>query len=304
MDRHQRLHRVGVRQHACWTLAQAAEAGFPRQTVADLVARGVWIRRYDGVFRPAGAPVTWHSELAATSLYLGDGTVVARRSAARLWRLPGFEDTTATEFVVTRRHTPRIQGVHVSRTIHLPADDAVNHSGFLATGMTRTLHDLSAVTPEPILLPAAAEGMRVGRTDQWRLLDSVRARPGLPGNGRLRSVIAQLDPRMAKARSIAEIVANIRLRELGYHDFEVNVRRTLSCGRRVELDVVFQGFRVLEINGARYHGTVVQRRADRERRDALERDGYVVRVLWAGQLHDPSLVRAVVEDLLGASVSS
>ena len=187
----------------------------------------------------------------------------------------------------------------VVRTIHLPTEDVVTFAGRPTTSVTRTLHDLARVErDDERLLVAAAEGFRLGRTDPWRLLGSVHARPGLAGNVRLRRIIERLDPRLSRTRSVAEIVGNVRLHELGYDEFKLNVRIQLISGRWVEVDVLFRGKRVLEINGARYHGTVVQRQADAERRAALEADGYQVAELWADELHDRERIRTVVDDLI------
>ncbi len=301
MDIHARIAAIGSANDGVWSRAQALEVGFASATIDHLVARGIWRRWFDGpVFGPAGTPPRWETRLSAAALRLApyEG-VVARRTAARLWGLPGFGENDALEFVTTHDHTPRVRGLTVVRTILLPASDVVTFGGRPTTSVTRTIHDLARVErSDERLLVAAAEGFRLGRTDPWRLLGSLHARPGLAGNARLRRVIERLDPRLARARSVAEVFGGVRLVELGYEDFEVNVRLDLSSGRGVEVDVLFRGRRVLEINGARYHGTVLQRAADAERRADLEADGYRVAELWADELHDRDRIRTVVDDLI------
>lgn len=299
MHRHERLHLIAARHHGVWTRAQARSCGFKDSHIDLLAARGAWLRWFDGpVFSAAGTPDQWQLRIAAASLRLGEDAVVARRSAARLWQLPRFDDAEAIELVVPRGHTPDIEGIVARRTISLDDHEAVAFGPLRVTTVTRTLHDLAAVTDDESLLLAAAECYRLGRTDPLRLLASVHARPRLAGNPRLRRVLEQLDDRFRRTRAVSEILGVVVLDRLGYRGYRVNVRRTLSVGRKVELDVVFRERGVLEINGARYHGDVLRRRADAERRADLEADGYEVAELWAHELHDHARVREVVDDLL------
>lgn len=271
MDRHRRLDRVARSQLGVWTRAQARACGFSDSGI-DLVAeRGAWNRWFDGpVYTAAGTPATWEVSLMAGVLRVGEGAVVAGRSAARLWGLPGFEDVENLELLVKRGHTPAIAGLDVRRTIELEPGEVIRFGTFPTTSVTRTLHDLARSTDDARLLVAAADGYRLGRTDPMRLLASVHARPRLPGNPRVRRTIEALDDRFRRTRSVGEIVGI----------------------------TVLDGRGVLEILGAPYHGDVLRRAADARRRADLEADGYVVAELWASELADHARVRAVVEDLL------
>jgi very-short-patch-repair endonuclease len=303
--RHDRLHRLAAPQQAVWTGAQARACGFPQTTIDRLVRTGRWRRWFGGsVFTAAGTPETWETRLQAATFRIGADAVVAGRSAARLWDLPGFDDTDAIELVVARGHTPALDGITVRRTIRLEPAEVVAFGSFRTTSVTRTVHDLAAVLDDDQLLLVAAEGYRLGRTDPLRLLASSHARPRLPGNPRLRRVLEQLDDRFRSTRSVAEIIAITVLEELGYRGFRVNVRLRLTSGRRVEVDVLFGDRAVLEIHGRAYHDGVPQRAADAERRTDLESDGYVVAELWADELADRARLRAVVDDLLACAAAA
>lgn len=299
-DRHRRLHRTATPQSGVWTREQALACGFPGTTIDRLAASGQWRRWYGGpVFSAAGTPATWQVRCIAGALRVGGDAVVARRSAARLWGLPGFDRSSAVELLVPREHTPRIPGLTIHRTVLLEPHELVPFGPLVVASVTRTLHDLAQVVDQRTLLLAAAEGYRLGRTDPLRLLVSVHARPRRAGNGRLRWVIERLDDRYRRTRSVAEILGITVLDDLGYRDrYRVNVPLSLTEPRDVEVDVLFGERAVLEILGARYHGDVLRRRADAERRAALEADGYVVAELWASELSDRTRVRTVVEDLL------
>lgn len=300
MDRYRRLHLLARAQHGVWTRAQARACGFGDSVIDLHVDRGAWNRWFDGpVYTAAGTPATWEVSLMAGALRVGEDAVVAGRCAARLWGLPGCDEVETVELVVKRGHTPAIAGIDVRRTIELEPTEVIRFGAFVTTSVTRTIHDLARVTDDAGLLLAAADGYRRGRTDPLRLLASVHARPRLPGNPRLRRVIEELDDRFRRARSVGEIVGITVLDALGYRGrYRVNVPLTLTAPRKVEVDVLFDDRGVLEILGAPYHGDVVRRRADAERRAALEADGYVVAELWARELSDHGRVRAVVAGLL------
>ncbi|MBW3659537.1 MAG: hypothetical protein KY457_12925 [Actinobacteria bacterium] len=298
MDRYGRLHRVAASQAGVWTRDQARACGFADSRIDRLVAGGAWVRWFDGpVLTAAGTPASWEVTLTAACLRVGEDAVVARRSAARLWRLPDFDAGEAIELVVPRGHTPDIAGITVRRTTWLEDHEVVRFGHHRVTSVTRTLHDLAGVTDDRTLLLAAAEGYRLGRTDPLRLIASVHARPRLPGNPRVRRVLEQLDDRFRRTRAVSEIVGIVVLDDLGVTGYRVNVRLELTSGRRVEVDVLLDGRGVLEINGERYHGDVLRRRADRQRRAELEADGYEVAELWVHELTDRARVREVVDDL-------
>lgn len=304
MDLQERTHRLGQSQHGVWTRAQARGIGWTDDRIDTLLANGNWVRWFDGpVYSGAGTPDEYLTRLTAAAFRVGaDDAVVACRAAARLWQLPGFDDLEPLEFVVAREHTPVVPGVRVARTTYLPDEDVVSHSGLRITSPTRTLHDLaSVVAGDDELLVAAADAWRRGRTDPLRLLASTAARPRMPGNRRLRRVVERLDARFVRTRSVAEIVDLVVLVDLpGLPPFQVNVRRRLSSGNVREADVLFEPNGVLEVQSKRHHGSVVQARADRDRRAEWEADGYVVRELWTSELHDRGRVEAVVRDLLAA----
>ncbi len=302
MRPHDRLHLTGQAQHGAWTREQARACGFADSTIDDLAARGEWRRWFDGpVFTAAGTPATHLTRVSAARLRVGIDAVVARRTAAWLWGLPGFERSAALEFAVPRGHTPTCPGIIVVRTTYLPEAAVLVHSGMPTTSMTRTLHDVARLVSDETLLVAAAEAYRLGRTDPLRLLAEAHARPRFPGNARLRRIIERLDPRMARSRSVGEIVGQVRFTPLGYTDYEVNVPIHLSTGSDVEVDFLFGEWHVLELMSDRWHGSVLRRRADAQRRAALEADGYVVAELWARELASVDRVREVVAELLATT---
>lgn len=145
--------------------------------IGYMVQRGRLHRVLPGVFRLAGAPVTWPQEQLAGELHLGDEFVTGFRSAARLWGVPGIP-AVRHEYVGSRRHRTR-DGlvVHVSNL--LPPHHVTSLGPHRVTTAARTLADLSAVVAHDRLGRAVDECERAGlctpvQVDQVR--DELRAR--------------------------------------------------------------------------------------------------------------------------------
>lgn len=304
-DRYRRLTDLARPTGGFFVRATARRAGFSDTAITDHVRSGRWQAWWGQVFSPAGFPATWENRLRAAALRLGPDAVVTGRSAARLWGLPDFDRTDALEFLVPRAHTPRLRGVRVARVAEILPSDVVSlpdHPGLAVAGVTRTLRSLARVVGGGPLLRAAAEGYRRGLTTPADLQRAVLAHPGTTGNPALTLVIQRLDVRMARARSVAETDVIVTLVDLGYEGFEVNARRRLRCGLRVELDILLAADdehdeAVLEVDGERYHGDVLAQRRDRERRRRIAASGYAIAVVPAKRAGDRRYVDEVVRGL-------
>lgn len=304
MDARYRRLTARARPHGgFWLRRDAMAAGFSDGSVSEHVASGRWVVWFDHVYSPAGMPDTWDQRIRAAYLRVGSDAVVTGRSAARLWELAGFEDSEALEFLVPRLHTPRIPGITVARDPEMSDDEIVSFTTLpRVASVTRTLRSLARRVPERLLLRAAADGFRRGRTSPAQLQRAVLDHPGATGNPKLTRVVQRLDPRMARARAVSETDIIETLVALGYERFEVNVRRVLDCGRPVEFDVLILADdehveSVLEVDGERYHGDVLAREHDAERRRAIEASGYPVAVIPAKLARDHAAVAEAVRDL-------
>jgi predicted transcriptional regulator of viral defense system len=103
---------------------------------------GAWVAVRPGVYRIAGAPVTWHQRLMAACL--ASGGVASHRAGAALWGLEGFEPG-PVEVVVPGPARRRLAGVRVHRTRDLPRADVGEVDGIPVTRPARTLVDLASV---------------------------------------------------------------------------------------------------------------------------------------------------------------
>lgn len=286
-----------------WLREDARAVGFSDTSITEHVASGRWAVWFDHVLAPAGMPATWEQRLRAGFLRIGPDAVLTGRSAARLWGLAGFEDAGTLDFLVPRTHTPRVAGLRISRDERLRADEIVRFTLVpRVANVTRTLRSLARVVPDEMLVRAAADGYRRGRTSPGQLQREILVHPGATGNPKLGRAVRRLDPRMSRAREVSETDIIETLVALGIDGFAVNVRRVLGCGRPVEFDILLladddHDEAVLEVDGDRYHGDVLAQRHDAERRRAIRADGYPVEVLPARHARDRQRVEAAIRRL-------
>ena len=122
------------------TRAQARRAGMSDKVVRTRVERGLWVPAQRGVFRIAGAPVTWHQRLLAVTL--ATKGVASHRSAARLWRLD-LAETKRVSVTVDTSGYRSLPGAILHHTRALRPVDRAVRDGLPCTSVGRTLVDLA-----------------------------------------------------------------------------------------------------------------------------------------------------------------
>src|SRR4051794_36823843 len=80
---------MAEKQHGIFTFADATAVGLTRDERAKRVAAGRWVSLHPGVYRMAGAPVSWHGSALAACRAVRALTAASHRSGAELWDLPG-----------------------------------------------------------------------------------------------------------------------------------------------------------------------------------------------------------------------
>ena len=86
----ERCTMLAAEQHGCISFEQALRCGLSADAVFRRARSGRWRRILPSVYAVTGAPATWEQRLMAAVLWAGEGTAIARASAAALWKLPGF----------------------------------------------------------------------------------------------------------------------------------------------------------------------------------------------------------------------
>src|SRR5690242_19353956 len=82
------LANLAAGKHGIFTYDDARRCGLTRNQIEDRVGNR-WCHLYDGVYRVAGAPMTWRGELLAATLAAGKQSGISHRSAAAFDDLPG-----------------------------------------------------------------------------------------------------------------------------------------------------------------------------------------------------------------------
>lgn len=186
------IARLAAGRHGVITLEDVRRVGGTPKMAGRRLAAGRWEHLRRGVYRVAGHPPTWRSDLAAAVAGSGEGALASHRSAARLWGIDGFPRS-HPEISVVRHHRP--DGVdaliHESTDLVLASPGAID--GIPVSGLERTLLDLGAVVPWTRVEEAVDAVLRRRRTD-WPALYEVlvrHSRRGRDGCGRLRAVLDQ-----------------------------------------------------------------------------------------------------------------
>ena len=151
------LAKLAAKQHGLMTHAQATAAGLSRTTLSRLVRRGVWEAVRPRVFRRAAASQTETQALFAICLWLGEGTAVSHRSAARLLGL----EVEAKDFEVTAARAPQgAPGVVIHRSRSVDPIDRKVHRGVPVTTPARTIIDLASCLDEEALAIVVEQAWR------------------------------------------------------------------------------------------------------------------------------------------------
>ncbi len=153
-----KLVALAAEQHGLVTHAQVTSAGLSRTALSRLVRSGTWQAVRPRVFRRVAAAQTEAQLQLATCLWLGEGSVVSHRSAAKLWGL----DVAPAALEVTTQSLFRgsADGVVVHRSQSLDPEDLRARRGVPVTSGARTLIDLASCVDE--------ETLAIVVEDAWR----------------------------------------------------------------------------------------------------------------------------------------
>lgn len=292
-------------QHGLVTRTQARAAGLTGDQIEDRVARGRWDPLYRSVYRIAGTPSSREQRCLAACLAAGEGAVVSHRSAAELWGLDGVEPGWS-EVTVTTSHHPRHVGFLVHRTRDLrPTHTTVRH-GLPITNPMRTLVDLGAVCPRPVVGQAMddALGRKLvsikGLVQVWRDV----ARPGRNGSGVLRALLEEHLPFPNASRLEKAMLRLHRNHGLPEPEAEVEIRD--EQGRFIgRVDYAHRAARiVIEVDGYDKRTSKEAFVRDRVRDRRLRAMGWtVLRFVWFEVIFTPAEVAAEIRPFLLVSVA-
>lgn len=291
------LNRLAAGQYSLAHRTQALDLGMTSRQLHDRLESGLLVPVHQGVYRLAGAAQTSEQALLAACMAAGDGAVASHRSAAALWALRGVEaDTPEITFPGTRR--PQLRDVLVHRTDRLDRIDASRRLGIPVTTPVRTLLDLGAVAPAPVVESALEDALMRGLVT-FALLTATLERlggPGRNGAGVLRALVEERDPATAPTQSMME---DLLFRVVRRGGLPAPVRQFEVAG--VRLDGAYPDIRLgLEADGRIWHGgrLDVQRNSDKANR-LLAHGWRVLHFTWFDLTRRARYVVATVGGQLG-----
>jgi very-short-patch-repair endonuclease len=234
----------------------------------------------------------------AAVLACGPGVVLSHRSAAALW---GMRDPGSHAIEVTTPRKSRSRTAIQHHFAVLPADEVTIERGIPVTTVPRTLFDLAATSSADVVEHALRESEYLRLHDRLSLPDLLDRYPGRAGCRTIRECLwrrRNLPP--GRARSWLELEFLPFLRRNGLPRPQLNVWVQLG-GRSVQVDCLWPGRVVVELDGFAGHGTRMAFREDRTRDRRLRVAGYGVIRIAPEQLEDePDEIAADLRALIAS----
>jgi predicted transcriptional regulator of viral defense system len=166
VDRRRMLAQLAADRNGVFTAAGARGVGLTSSALAYHARTGAIERLGHGVYRIAGFPSSPHERLIAAAASLGKDAVVSHESALRLYDVSDVAPS-RLHFTIPRARryvTAPARDVELHTTARpFASGDVVQHDGFRATSLARSIVDAarSSTAPEQIVM-AVREGLRRG----------------------------------------------------------------------------------------------------------------------------------------------
>lgn len=232
----------------------------------------------------------------AAVLFAGPGAVLSYRSAAALWGIRGASSG-AIE-VTTSKKGRSTGGIHRHFAL-LPADEVTTERGIPVTTVPRTIFDLAAISSVDTVEHALRESEYLRLYDRLSLPDLLERYPGRHGCRTIRECLRRrADLPTGRARSWLELEFLPFLRRNGLPRPRLNVWLQVD-GKSLQVDCLWPGGVIVELDGFAGHGTRIAFREDRARDRRLRVAGYGVTRIAPEQLDDePEAIAADLRALL------
>jgi very-short-patch-repair endonuclease len=294
---------VFLAQHGLVSRRDVLRAGGTPHHIDTRLRSGRWERAEAGVYRLAGVPVDWRSELLAPILSVDGRAVASHTSAAVLHGIPGF-GRGVPELTIPRGTKLRRRSVRVHTSTDLERTRATAIDGIPVTELRRTLLDLARIVGDQRLL-RAIEWSRRERSVTWAGLITtlaLHARRGRPGIARLRRVILANADRDEVTDSDLELIALAVIREHGLPE-PVLHHRVLDGDRFVaEVDLAYPHLRIaIELDGAVHLDRQVRERDLPRQNDLVLLGWTILRFTWDRLQTRPDLVIAEITAAIRAA---
>jgi hypothetical protein len=290
-----RAAEIGRRQHGLASREQLRGLGIADTTVRRRLVSGRWAEPLPGVVDLRTHPSSWHGRLQGLLLAAGPEACASHGTAAYLHGFLDVPRPHRLDVLVPRRRHARVGPLRLHTTVMIGADEVVDVAGYRCTCAARTLVDLAATRPMPVLERLALDLGRRSPRELSRVNQLLRRRPGAPGVARLDAVLQQLPVDVARIESPLEVLGLARLGSAGLPSPTLQYEVRDVDGRYLKrVDAAWPDrLVVVEFDGLAYHGTSQQREADAQIRARMRELGWAVIVLGAADLTGPAFEAAV-----------
>lgn len=271
-------------QHGIVAAVHLRALGVPVNARRHRVRVGRWQEIYQGVYRVAGAPVTWRSELLAACWAGGTRAAASHRSAAMLSELPGRSDK-LVEITCPHWRRTRHDGLVVHESRALPDRDITVIDGIPVTTVERTIFDLCSMHGPRTIDMAVDNAIRRELTTFDELVAVLRrlGHRGVTGTVLMRSVLAARDPLRAPTASERETLLLHVLRSHGLPEPTCQHEIRDAAGELLgRVDVAYPRHRIaIEYDSYQEHVGKQELVRDSRRRNAITAAGWIVLVATA-----------------------
>lgn len=273
-----RLVALAERQDGLFTRDQAEASGLGSSARARRLEAGRWERVQPGVFRFAGAPLSWRQQLLAACL-VGDRLIVSHRAAAALWGLDGVPEE-LVEVSHPAGARPRLSGALVHSAGVFDLLGKARRCGLPVSSVPRTLMELTTVVQADVVERALDDALRRRMVTMEHLhqsLDQVLSRK-VKGAPVMRRLLELRGDRGAVPGSFTEarIIKTLLLHGLptAQRQYEVRGDDGELLGR---VDLAYPEVRVaVEIDTYRYHSSLSDWAHDQARSNGLAGAGWTI----------------------------
>lgn len=273
---------LAERQHGLLTSEQLRGAGLSSDQIHWLIKRDRLSRISPRVQRVPGAPDTRAQRLLAAVLDSGPGSALSHSTALAWWGLPGF---LYDEIHVTHTrdgvHRPARRADHVHDVVLLPERHIRVLEGVPVVSPARALFDIAGQNGiHPKRVERAVDNAWSDRLVSGRCLEMMLddlAQRGRPGIRVMREIVEARGSDYIPPASGLEA----RVEEILRDDGQAPLCRQVNSGDdetwigRVDFRDQLEPF-ILEVQSERFHASLLDQQADRDRLSQLEAAGFVV----------------------------
>lgn len=276
------LTELASTQHGLLTTEQLRAAGLDAKQIAWLIKSDRLLRVSPRLLKAAGATSTDAQRLLAAVLDAGPGAALSHTTALGWWGVSGF---LLDEIHITHQrdgvHRPCRLADHAHDVVLLPQRHVVTLDGVPIVLPARALFDVAGLRQvhprrvERAVDNAWSQRLVSGRV-LHRMLDELAQR-GRPGIRCMREILSERGPDYEPPASGLEARVVEILREYGQRPLRRQIDVSGDDGWIGRVDFIDDQLPfVLEVQSERFHASLTDQRADRDRFRRLDQAGYVV----------------------------